>query len=65
MGLHFQISGSQTLSCAGEKLGYYAFQHDLLFAVLQGLWRVHIFCDHADAGLVVGCNDLILFLAHE
>ena len=35
------------------------------FALLQGLRRVCVSCDLADAGLADGCKDLILFLAHE
>ena len=46
-GLHFQILIAGPL-------------HDLVFALLQGVWRVHVFCNHAYAGLAVGCNDLIL-----
>ena len=45
----------------GEKLSYNVLQHDLLFALLQGLQRVHM----QSTGLAVGCNDLILILAYE
>ena len=53
MGFHFQNSGLQALSCSGKELCYYVLHHDLVFALLQSLWRVHIFCDHADAGLAI------------
>ena len=42
MGFHFQNSGLQALSCSGKKLSYYVLQHDHVFALLQGLWRVRI-----------------------
>ena len=49
----------------GKKLVYSVFQHDLVFALLWGLRRIHIFCSHANAGVTVGPDDLILFLAHQ
>ena len=64
-GLHLQSSGLQTLSRAGKNSAHYIFRQDLVFALLQGLGEVHIFCNHADSGLVVLRNDLILFSAHE
>ena len=45
----------------GKKLGYNVLQRDLLFALLQGLQRVHM----QTIGLAVSCNDLILILAYE
>ena len=65
MGLHFQNSSLQAPYCSGKEPSDYVLQHDLVFALLQSLWRVHIFCNHADTGLAIGGNDLILSLAHE
>ena len=59
-------SALQALFYSGKKLGSYVLQHDLVFASMQGLWGVHMcFCDRANAGLVVGRNDYILFLTHQ
>ena len=61
----FQSADLQAFSCLSKELGHYTFQLDIVFASLQTLGRVHIFCTHADAGLAVSRNDLILLLAYE
>ena len=43
-----------------KKSDHCAFQHDPIFAFLQDLRRVHLFYNHADAGLAVSSNNLIL-----
>lgn len=65
MGFHFQDPELQALFRAGKKLGYNVLQHDLVFALLQGLRQVRVSCNHADAGLAGCCDNIILLLAHE